>query len=172
MAVEAVSTVVSNPIYADVTFYLSIAAALVSLATLTVGYTQMKIASAKIRLDLYNKRFNIYLSALAYHQAVWDKGDFKASETEFIKSYRESKFLFDYEDGIHETLTNIKNCGGVIRTNNEIQEGSSIINKDDSSAFDDLCDSKRQEMTKELGKLEDQLGKYIDFKVVRGWTVL
>lgn len=68
MAVEAASTVATNPIYADVTFYLSIAAALLSLATFVVGYSQMKIASAKVKLDLYNKRFSVYLAALEYYQ--------------------------------------------------------------------------------------------------------
>ncbi|BBV96693.1 hypothetical protein [Pseudomonas monteilii] len=170
MAAEVVNAVASSTVYADVTFFLSITAALVSLATLTVGYTQMKIASAKVRLDLYSKRFNVYLSALRYHQAVWGKEEFETSESEFVKCYRESKFLFDHKDGIYDTLTKIKNCGGVIRTNNEIQEGNSIINKGSAIAFDDLCDSKRQEMTQELIKLEDQLAKYIDFKVVRGWT--
>lgn len=39
MAADVVSTVVNSPIYTNVTFYLSVIAAMVSIATFVVGYT-------------------------------------------------------------------------------------------------------------------------------------
>ncbi|MEN5200140.1 hypothetical protein ABE525_13020 [Pseudomonas wadenswilerensis] len=172
MAAEAVSTVATNPNYADVTFYLSIAAALVSLAILTVGYIQMKIASVKVRLDLYSKRFNVYLSALSYHQAVWGKGngDFYSNQTEFIKCYRESRFLFEKKDGIYDALTKIKNCGGIIGVNHELEEDGRTLSGSNVDVHHERCVEARQNMTKELSKLEEQMAEYIDFKVVSGWT--
>jgi hypothetical protein len=154
-----------------ITTIVSVVGGVVGLVALSVAWTQMRIASAKVRLDLYNKRFNVYLSALAYHQAVWGKEDFKASASEFIKCYRESKFLFAKEDGIYDTLTIIKNCGGVIGVNQELAEDGRNLTESNSYAHHEKCVDARQEMTSALSKLEDQLAKYIDFKVVRGWSV-
>lgn len=170
MAVEAVTTIATNPIYADVTLYLSIAAALVSLATLTVGYTQMKIASAKVKLDLYNKRFNVYVSALEYYQAFWDKngGDLKVKGAEFIKCYRESQFLFSEKSGVYATLTVIKDSAGVIK----IYEEMKAEGKKDLGELHSKSVTAREKIGNALQTLEKQMAKYIDFKVVRGWTVL
>lgn len=166
---------VGNPIYMSITFYLSITAALVSLATLTVGYTQMKIASAKVKLDLYNKRFNVYLSALEYYQSVWggSHDDFKQKASEFIKCYRESQFLFSEKDGIYETLTSIKNSGGVIGIFLEM-EGKDERSKSASNMemLHEKCVASRDKMGEDLQALEKKLAKYIDFKVVRGWSML
>ncbi|MEE1868212.1 hypothetical protein [Pseudomonas auratipiscis] len=170
MAVDVVKTVAGDPIYADVTFYLSIAAALVSLATLTVGYTQMKIASAKVKLDLYNKRFNVYLSALEYYQSVWGKndGELKIKAAEFIKCYRESQFLFSEKDGLYKTLTSIKDAGGVIALYQEmIAEGKQ---GDAMHSLHEKSVDAREKMGKAIQILEQQMAKYINFKVVRGWS--
>ena len=176
MVAEAVSTVAGNPIYADVTFYLSIAAALVSLATLTVGYTQMKIASAKVKLDLYNKRFNVYLSALEYYQAMWKQtdGDLKEKGAEFIKCYRESLFLFSEKSGVHETLTRIKNSGGIVSTYEELKKADAGINSHGPNidALHTKSVDARDKIGEDLQNLEKQMAEYTDFKVIRGWTVL
>jgi hypothetical protein len=44
---------------------------LVSLVAAYVGYCQLRIANAKLRMDLYNKRFAIYTAALDLHQACY-----------------------------------------------------------------------------------------------------
>lgn len=175
MVTEAVSAVASNPIYADVTFYLSIAAALVSLATLSVGYTQMKIASAKVKLDLYNKRFNVYISALEYYQAMWKQTDVDLKEkgAEFIKCYRESLFLFSEKDGIHQTLTKIKNNGGIVSTYEEYKRaGHGPHSAGNFDVLQEKSGDARVKIGDDLQVLEKQIAKYIDFKVVRGWSFL
>jgi hypothetical protein len=50
------------------TIFISGVVAVVGVATLAVAWSQMRIASAKTKLDLYNKRFNVYLAALEYYQ--------------------------------------------------------------------------------------------------------
>lgn len=175
MAAEAINTVVGNPLYADITFYLSISAALVSLATLSIGYTQMKIASAKVKLDLYNKRFNVYLSALEYYQAMWKQTDvdLKEKAAEFIKCYRESLFLFSEKDGIHQTLTKIKDRAAIVSAYDEWKKsesnGHSIGNM---NVLSEKSVDARQGIGEDLQVLERQMAKYIDFKVVRGWTFI
>lgn len=171
MAVGVVDSVVSNSLYTDIAFYLSITAAMVSIATFVVGYTQMRIASAKVRLDLYNKRFNVYLSALGYYQSAWGKvGDFDVKAAEFIKCYRESQFLFSKKDGVYDTLTKIKDYGGVISAKRDLEEDDKATNRSNASALHDKCEDARRAMGDELQVLENQIAKYIDFKVVRGWS--
>ena len=157
-----------------VTVIVSIAAALISLATFTVGYSQMKIASAKVKLDLYNKRFNVYVSALEYYQAMWKQtdGDLKEKGAEFIKCYRESLFLFSEKDGIYETLTKIKNDGAVVSTYEEYKkEGHGVHSIGNFEVLQQKSVEAKQKIGDDLQVLEKQMAKYIDFKVVRGWSL-
>lgn len=88
------------------------------ISTFSVAYAQMKIASAKIKLDLYNKRFAVYISALEYYQATWYESPDRMKEkgNQFVKFYRESKFLFEPSDGAYETLGKIQKNGAVIHS--------------------------------------------------------
>lgn len=100
----------------QITLVVSSVTALIGIAGFVVGYSQMKIASAKVKLDLYNRRFNIYLATLEYYQSAYGKTQegMKDKAINFIKSYRESLFLFDVTGGIHETLGRIKDSGAII----------------------------------------------------------
>jgi hypothetical protein len=76
-----------------------------------MAYRQSKINEGKLRLDLYNKRFEVYSRTLDFYHALLDYGGsdadnkhFKALHNLFIKSYRESQFLFEHKDGIYTLL--------------------------------------------------------------------
>ncbi|MGF6513039.1 hypothetical protein ABH912_000505 [Pseudomonas sp. BT76 TE3572] len=168
MTVEAASVVSGVITSTDITFYLSIAAALISLATFIVGYSQMRIASAKIKLDLYNKRFNAYSTTLAFFQSTYDK-DARSMETkydEFAKCCRESQFLFDEKDGVFEIMGRLIKIGGNILSYDRNLSGA------DADAIL-MLNQKRDEAQVAFGKevllLEDQLTKYITFKTIAGW---
>lgn len=171
MATEAANIVIST----DITLYLSIAAALISLATFTVGYSQMKIASAKVRLDLYNKRFNVYVATLEYYQSAYGKveGSMKAKSAEFIKCYRESQFLFNPKDGIFDTLNRIMTSGNLIHVYEDTKAGRQPhISSDTTHLLHEKSIDAYLNFEKDLLILEKQMAKYIDFRVVRGWKVL
>lgn len=171
---------VSAPTTPTATLVISGVVAAVSVATLCIGYatyktarSQMKIASAKVRLDLYNKRFNIYVLALEYYQTYYNKldGDLRLKGAEFIRHYRESLFLFSEEDGIYETLTNFKNCMGPIEVYRyRVPEDGGMLkagpNADDAYEKSVTAGLK---MGDYLSQLEKQMAKYLDFKVVDGW---
>ncbi|VVO61253.1 hypothetical protein PS862_00829 [Pseudomonas fluorescens] len=168
MTVETVGTVSSVITSTDVTFYLSIAAALISLATFIVGYSQMRIASAKIKLDLYNKRFNVYLATLAFFQSVYDKDapSMNAKYDEFAKCCRESQFLFDEKDGVFETMRKLIKIGGDILSYDRSLSGADA---DATLMLNQKIDEAKVAFGKELIRLEDQLTKYISFKTIAGW---
>jgi hypothetical protein len=159
----------------QVTTVVSVVGGVVGLIALTVAWSQMRIASAKIKLDLYNKRFNIYLATLDYYQSAYEKTqeDMKVKAIAFIKSYRESLFLFDSKDGIYKTLERIKDSGAAISTNKEANADNNWPLRHDQQAMYQLHQRSIEAYTqldKDLKLLEKQLAKYINFRVVRGWT--
>jgi len=169
MATQAANVVSST----DITLYLSVAVVLISLATFTVGYSQMKIASAKVKLDLYSKRFNVYLAALEYYQSAYGKldGGMRAKSVEFIKCYRESQFLFSDKDGVYDTLKRIMISGNQILVYEDTKAGlQTNISSEATHMLHEKSVEARLSFETDLIALEDQMAKYINFKVVRGWS--
>jgi len=62
----------------------------VSGCAFVVAFLQMRIASGKLKLDLYTKRFEIYQAALALYQNVfdWKVDTYRASKTVLFKGSR------------------------------------------------------------------------------------
>lgn len=173
MAVEVATTLTKE----DITLYLSVATTTLGIATFFVGYSQMKIASAKVRLDLYNKRFNVYVAALEYYKAMWNHPinlmNLNQKAETFIKHYRESLFLFSKRDGIYETLTKIKDNGAVVTTYEEWKQDSSGLHSVDSlNALHTKSVTAKEKIGTDLQTLEMQIAHYIDFRVVEGWALL
>ncbi|MDO8723174.1 MAG: hypothetical protein Q7J31_13275 [Syntrophales bacterium] len=89
-----------------------VAFATVVIAFATLG--QFLVNRSKLRLDLYNKRFAIYSNTLTLFQGVLTFSRSTASEEErikydllekdFIRSYRESQFLFKVESNVYQLL--------------------------------------------------------------------
>jgi hypothetical protein len=96
------------------------------VAIIVAGITwgQYMVNARKLRLDLYNRRFEIYSKSLNYYQKVlfipnhpkddataeenaaaqgaWDQ--FNVLQKEFIKAFRESQFLFSAKSGVYKLL--------------------------------------------------------------------
>jgi len=98
---------------ANIPAVVSVVGGIVGVVTLSVAWSQMRIASAKTKLDLYNKRFNVYVAALEFHQCVWSKNHEELGEKAYklTLAHRESKFLFDDTDGIYKTVGRIHEAG-------------------------------------------------------------
>jgi hypothetical protein len=69
-----------------------------------------EIETNKLRLDLYNRRFQIFVSIFDFYEALigW-KGtpDERAAQTRFFRAYQESGFLFSKQSGIEDTLESL-----------------------------------------------------------------
>lgn len=157
----------------QVTVIVSIVGAVVGLIALTVAWSQMRIASAKTKLDLYNKRFGVYLAALEFYQYMHSdtQEDLKAKSNKLTHAYRESKFLFDAKDGVYETLGRIQKAGAPVRAYNEFRR-KAIIDGDRGMKLFDKSQAALLEMEKDIYALEDQLKNYLSFHNVRGWTLV
>lgn len=154
------------------TYVISTVTALVACSTFVVGYSQAKIASAKVKLDLYERRFNVYVTALKYCQEI-HLLDISHLETdkhmflELVKSSREAMFLFKKEDGIDEILTEIKERGEeLVSYRNYPREEKSLSSMNPYiNAY-----TNQHDFTKSLEDLEEKIKPYIQFKTIQGWT--
>ncbi|WP_052196246.1 hypothetical protein [Pseudomonas putida] len=157
----------------NATIIISGIVAAVSVMTLVVAWSQMKIASAKTKLDLYNKRFSVYLAALEYYQYAYsdNRVDLKQKAEKLTHAYRESKFLFDLKDGVHETLGRVQKGTAAVRAYEE-QRTNGKLDLERESILLKLQSEALLAMGKDLLTLEEQLSKYLSFHNVRGWTIL
>jgi hypothetical protein len=83
---------------------------LIAFLVFIVALRQSLTAKEKLRLDLYNRRFDVYLKAFNYAAELerWD-GSKQQRELamEFVKAQRESSFLFKQDSGITPLLKEI-----------------------------------------------------------------
>ncbi len=156
------------------TFLLGAAALLVSGSVGLVAYLQMRIASAKVKLDLYNKRFAIYAAALDFYLALWNEHDSVAAlAPAMTRAYRESQFLFSESDGIYETLGKLQQHGFKAKHYfEEIREREVPYLGKTTIAYTQRRDRSAElsAYEKELKNLERQIAKYLAFTGISGWS--
>jgi hypothetical protein len=83
------------------------AATTVAAYVARISCLQWKNNQEKLRLDLYERRFAIYMHVLDFHRELlrWgDTEDQKSLEQPFTRAVRESKFLFPESSGVYEFL--------------------------------------------------------------------
>jgi hypothetical protein len=83
--------------------FFAFVAVIVSGATFSVALLQWKLAEQKLRLDLYNRRYEIYMAIYAFYTALigWKGSDEdKAARDRFFKAKNEAQFLFSPESGV------------------------------------------------------------------------
>lgn len=151
------------------TYAISILTVLVACSTFVVGYSQAKIASAKVKLDLYERRFNVYISALNFCRAFYTKEpeEIKEYMFELVRSCRESKFLFKEEDGIYEILNTIKETGDLFNSYTAYVKSNGIL--DLNNPYKEAL-KNAEIFEKNLKDLEEKIKPYIQFKTIQGWT--
>lgn len=75
-----------------------------------VAFQQWQTNRHKLRLDLYNRRFEVYTNTISFFQALLDlkEGEpdenFTKAHRSFIRSCKESQFLFGKEAKVHQLL--------------------------------------------------------------------
>ena len=149
---------------------------LISIAVFWVAFSQMKRASAKVKLDLYNRRFNIYQITLDYYFSLWNDPYPTVTEKSFLftKAFRESKFLFKDNDNVYKTLEKIHKKGAKIRFYKEYKyEMEHNLTKDklDLDTLHKESSEALLELENDLIALENYIQKYIQFNSTSGWSL-
>jgi hypothetical protein len=81
--------------------------AAVAIIVALIAYQQWRTAQERLRLDLYNRRFEIYSKVLDFYQEllIWQgRPEQVALQIPFIKAFRESRFLFPKKSGVYNLL--------------------------------------------------------------------
>ena len=94
-------------------YLIAFAPIAISCAAACIALAQFKTNDLKLKLDLYNRRFDIYQKTLNYYlNHIYNKkkseSEILNSNYEFTTAYREATFLFEAKSGVHEKLTTIK----------------------------------------------------------------
>jgi hypothetical protein len=79
-------------------------AIVLALVLAYVAYQQMVINRDKLRLDLYNKRFDVYTATLKFYQELIADGISSGTHKSFIEQKEASKFLFSQDISIYQLL--------------------------------------------------------------------
>ena len=69
-----------------------------------IAYQQFLVNKNKLKLDLYNKRFEIYTITLQFYQELIADGATSETHKEFIKQKEAAKFLFSEDLSIYSLL--------------------------------------------------------------------
>jgi hypothetical protein len=134
---------------------------LIAASVALIAFYQWKTNREKLRLDLYQRRFEIYFRVLDFHFAIWQKDEPKLNllHVPFMKAFWESKFLFPEKSGIYDFLDDYN-----LRTSRVRVYRSQIPPRSD------LTPEERAQLIKDeiwikdcIGILEEKLGPYLNF---------
>lgn len=145
-----------------------IATIVIAIYVASIGTFQWFTARDKLRLDLYNRRFDVYLAALDFMQAlmVWSS----VPDTErlpkriaFIRASRESRFLFADDPRIVQLLdefnTRSFKVTGYVE---ELSKYVAIMPKETLAAYDEKQSSLEWIMAS-ISKIETLMMPYLAF---------
>lgn len=140
----------------------------ISGAVAVIGYFQYKVNSHKFRLDLYNRRFTVYEKTLAYFQSYYSLDSTKefidSCTNDFIRSYRESVFLFGDDSTVYKTLTELKDTLSFLIQYDRKFESQQYEN-DEYNEWHRIKESK-PDLHMIMGNLEKALLPWLDFKKI------
>jgi len=158
------------------------AAVVISVVSACVAFAAWRTSREKLRLDLYNRRFDIYSRTLdllhvleTWQPSELEKNsaslqqspDLEKAQRAFVKASREAQFLFDDASGIYKLLeqlhTDVITMIGFKRDSGPKLRGAALI-------------AENQQFTERLSRvhavaplLEKGMKKYLDFHALSAW---
>jgi hypothetical protein len=146
-----------------------IATVIIAVYVASIGTFQWFTAREKLRLDLYNRRFEVYLRALDFMQALMMWSSIPPEERQpkriaFIRATRESRFLFADDPRILRLLeefhTRSFKVTGYIE---ELSQHAAIMPKETIAAYQEK-QSSLEWIMESIGQLETLLIPYLAFR--------
>ncbi|MBN9226017.1 MULTISPECIES: hypothetical protein [Legionella] len=140
-----------------------IPAVVAAVVALSISIWNTRLLKEKVRLDLYDKRFKIYLDVFDYciifihfkeNQSIKDT-IFK----NFIRAYRESQFLFSLESTVYNKIGEILQITANIKSFQERKEESSSKNRE-------KIENNRLDLDRKVKELEAAMRPYLLFTVI------
>ncbi|HTV28230.1 MAG TPA: hypothetical protein VMF32_10660 [Xanthobacteraceae bacterium] len=142
----------------------------ISVLALLVSSFAAFINAEKLRLDLYNRRFEVYTKTIRLFHALlnleqsYKDGSFAELRDTFIISWRESQFLFDRTSGIFELLAQLDDA--LFHITGFKEHGQSLFNSGDPETFTRASNQATRSMSLWNGsaeRLEKAMSPYLNF---------
>ena len=126
-----------------------------------IAYQQMRTNRDKLKLDLYNKRFEIYSYTLKFNQELMYDELTTDTHRKFIEFKQASKFLFDPKDGIYNLLEEINKKSFIVigfRKNDDKYKETGIYEKAHNEMHESLS-----WIIEQVEILDIKMSKYLSF---------
>ncbi len=155
-----------------------------SLASLLVAAGAFWTSREKLRLDFYNRRFDIYSRMLDYvyaldgwnptdaeraSHALQDCAELERTQRAFVKATREAGFLFKDKSGVHKLLEQVHaDSFGIVHHRRDIAPNSGLAGPDALPLCKEF-DKKVERFHASIGALEQAMSMYLVFHAVTSW---
>jgi hypothetical protein len=119
----------------------------------------------KLRLDLYDRRFKIYVRVLDFYNAVilWDGSDEQqVLKAPYTQAFRESRFLFPKNSGIFSFLEEFSKRAFFIVNFDQLKEMKSVDPQEFAKQAQKKIDSVNW-ILESMTTFEDKLEPYLKF---------
>jgi hypothetical protein len=141
---------------------------IISLAVLGVSYASYRAVRAKMRLDLYNRRFEIYRATIELYQKLlmWDvtgTPQQDAARSRFKMGMLESHFLFSPLSGVFNTLDEFERLSFIVTGNKQTARMPGVGGKMASDMASENTTILVTTMDDLIKKLRKQMGSYLNF---------
>jgi len=134
-----------------------------------IAKEQARIARESLRLDLYDRRFAIFISIFDFYEAMisWTgTPEQKDARAKFFRAYQQSVFLFKSESGIPELLKSLNDAGakviGFKEHNDEYRSDPQFWVKE----FNKSTEIQTRIFEDGLSKLRAAMQPYLDFSKI------
>jgi hypothetical protein len=147
---------------------------LISVTAVIIAAFSLFVTSERFRLDLYNKRFEIYLRTVKFYQALMksEEGDedrFRALQTDFIIASREAQFLFGSDSGVYDLLSQLNKASFQITGLRKLPEGMS---REDVTGFNKQFSDALALWNSSMEPLEARMAPYLSYHYASALSAL
>jgi hypothetical protein len=139
---------------------------LISFCALLTALFSLFISGEKLSLDLYNRRFDIYVRTIRFYHALLkynggiEDGTFATLRADFILASREAKFLFGPKSGVYDLLSRLDKESFKITGRRSVPMGLPL--EQESEFNKEFFDARTLWNTK-IEPLEDLMAPYLNY---------
>jgi hypothetical protein len=151
-------------------YFIAVTPIGIAVLVALIAFWQSKINNNKLRLDLYNRRFDVYsktleffIFLLSYNPNPETKELCKNLHKDFIKAFRETKFLFDDTSKVYDLLKQMNDKAFIIIG---FKEQGAELAKADPGEFNKMNTQSMEALqwfNEAIPKLEEAMAPYLNF---------
>lgn len=138
----------------------------ISIFLAYIAWQQLNTNRKKLKLDLYNKRFEIYLETLKYYQELMDLGPNKEIDREIQRSFIRGKeaayYLFSETPEIYQLLLGINAAASQIVAFKTLGKEREVIGTQELLNMQQVSDDAYKMIAKSVQKIKVLMSDYLN----------